>query len=74
VKKGLVATNIHDCTFTSSQVFSWDSVHNRHRSSLVISEGCGTWIVMESILLHNAAKALVYSDHVANVVGDTISD
>lgn len=68
------ATNATDFTFSSNQVFSWDSAAVEHRSSLVLGPGCRTWIVTGNILRHNAGPALVYDPSAGHIVKDNLTD
>lgn len=63
-----------DFTFCANQVFSWDSNHTRHRSSLVLGPGCRTWIVKDNILRHNAGPALVFDPEAGHIVKDNLAD
>ncbi|MCX6359871.1 MAG: right-handed parallel beta-helix repeat-containing protein [Armatimonadetes bacterium] len=70
----MTATNVHDCTFTSNQVFSWDATHVKHLHSLVLGAGCRNWIVKDNILRANEAAALVYPEGQGHIVKDNLTD
>jgi hypothetical protein len=70
----VTARNVVDMTFTSNQVFSWDSAKIRHRSSLVLEKGCRNWIIKENIFRHNVEKSLIYEQDQGHIVRDNIGD
>ena len=45
----VTASNAVSTTFTSNQVFSWNSTDYKHSSSLVIGPACKNWIVKDNI-------------------------
>ncbi len=70
----MTATNVHDCTFTSNQVFSWDATHVKHLHSLVLGAGCRNWIVKDNILRANEGPSLVYAEGNGHIVKDNLAD
>ncbi len=63
-----------DGTFTSNQVFSWDSASILHQHSLVLHRGCAHWIVKDNILRHNVGAAVVFDMADGHIVKDNISE
>jgi len=63
-----------DFTFAANQVFSWDSEHYRHRSSLVLGPGCRSWIVKDNIFRHNAGPGLVFEPAAGHLVKDNLGE
>ncbi len=63
-----------DTTFTSNQVFSWDSASVRHRNSLVIGPGCRNWIVKDNVFRHNTERAIVYDENAQHIVKDNLGE
>jgi hypothetical protein len=61
-----------DTTFTSNQVFSWDSNVIKHKHSLVLGAGCKDWIVKDNIFRHNTGPALVYDANAGHVIKDNV--
>ena len=70
----VTAFNILDTTFTSNQIFSWDSATTRHSSSLVIGPGCRNWIVKDNIFRHNTGKPIVFEENAGHIVKDNMMD
>lgn len=70
----VTAENVHDCTFTSNQVFSWDSDHIKHLSSLVVGSGCDGWIIKDNIFRSNSGPSLVVGQGQGNIVKDNLMD
>lgn len=70
----MTAENVHDCTFTGNQVFSWDTGHVKHLSSLVLGPGCSGWIIKDNIFRGNTGKSLVGADDPGNIVKDNLMD
>lgn len=68
------AYNSIQTTFTSNQVFSWDSANYKHKSSLVIDKGCSKWIVKDNFFYHNTEKPLVYDETAGHIVKDNVMD
>lgn len=68
----IAAYDAVDTTFTSNQVFSWDSDHFRHRAALALGRGCGTWIVRDNILRHHTGPALVFDAGTGHLVKDNL--
>lgn len=68
------AYNACDTTFTSNQVFSWDSATVRHRNSLVLDSGCRNWIVKDNIFRHNTERAVVADANGGHIIKDNLSD
>jgi hypothetical protein len=68
------AYNSIQTTFTSNQVFSWDSANYKHKSSLVIGKGCAKWIVKDNFFYHNTEKPLVYDESAGHIVKDNVMD
>lgn len=68
------ARNVVDMTFTSNQVFSWDSARIKHRSSLVLEKGCRNWIIKDNIFRHNVERSLVCEEDQGHIVRDNNSD
>lgn len=69
-----VAYNAHQTTFTSNQVFSWNSDHHKHKSSLILGAGCVNWIVKDNNFRHNTEKSLVYEESGKHIVADNLMD
>lgn len=67
------AYNAAQITFTSNQVFSWDSQNYKHKSSLIIGKGCSKWIVKDNIFLHNTEKPLVYEKTASHIIRDNMT-
>jgi len=63
-----------DVTFTSNQVFSWDSATTKHRHCLVLGDGCRSWIVKDNILRHSTEKPILYDAAAGHVVKDNLTD
>jgi len=63
-----------DCTFTSNQVFSWNSAAVLHEHSLVLHKGCTHWIVKDNILRHNAGAAIVYDPADGHIIKDNLGE
>lgn len=70
----VTAFNAASTTFTSNQVFSWNSKDYKHASSLVIGPGCKNWMVKDNMFHHNTGKPLVYDEGNGHVVKDNITD
>ncbi len=70
----VIATNATSTTFTSNQVFSWNSALVKHSSSLILGAGCRGWIVKDNIFGNNTGKALVYEEDAGHIVKDNLSD
>lgn len=63
-----------DTTFTSNQVFSWDSATLRHSHSLVLGCGCSGWIVTSNIFRHNTGPAVVWDQKAGHIVKDNLGE
>jgi hypothetical protein len=63
-----------ETTFTSNQVFSWDSATVRHRHSLVLGAGCRNWIVKDNVFRHNVERAIVFDEKAEHIVKDNIGE
>ena len=61
-------------TFTSNQVFSWDSATLKHLHSLVLHKGCRSWIVKDNVFWHNTDAAVVYEADAHHIVKDNVTD
>lgn len=70
----VIAHGACDTTFTSNQVFSWDSAKLRHRNSLVLGEGCQHWIVKDNVFRHNTERAIVADASSGHIIKDNIED
>ena len=70
----VTATNATSTTFTSNQVFSWNSDTVKHSSSLVLGPGCKGWIVKDNIFGNNTGKALIYEETAGHIVKDNLTD
>ena len=68
------AFNAHAFTFCDNQVFSWNSVALKHKSSLELDDKCMHWIIKDNIFRHNVGPALVYSEKGAHIVKDNQTD
>lgn len=68
----VVAVDAVDITFCVNQIFSWDSEHYKHKSGLVVGEGCKSWIIKDNIIRSSTEKPLVYSEDAGHVVKDNI--
>ncbi len=66
------AHNAHATTFTSNQIFSWDSNSVKAKSGLVLVDNCKQWIVKDNIIRHCVEKPLVYGSEDGHVVKDNI--
>ena len=54
------AHNAFDTTFTTNQIFSWNSDATKAKSGVVITDNCRRWIVKDNIIRHCADKPIVY--------------
>ncbi len=63
-----------ETTFCQNQILSWDSSSTRHKTGLVIGEGCVHWIVKDNILRHQTERALVYDENAGHIVKDNLTD
>lgn len=63
-----------DITFTSNQVFSWDSGTVKHRHSLALGKGCRNWIVTNNVFRHNAMGAIVHEADSGHIIKDNLGD
>lgn len=70
----VTAVNASSITFTSNQIFSWNSKDYKHSSSLVIGPACQNWIVKDNMFNHNTGKPLVYEEGQGHIVKDNITD
>lgn len=68
------AYNAHQVTFCANQIFSWDSAHYLHKSSLVVHDGCTKWIIKDNIMQNNSHTALVYNEQDSHIVKDNIME
>lgn len=66
----VIAYDAIDVTFTSNQVFSWDSESTRHRHALELGRGCRSWIVKDNIFRHQTEAAIVRNDDGGHLVKD----
>ncbi len=66
------AFKTHSMTFCSNQIFSWDSDNYKHKSGLIIHDGCTKWIVKDNQFYHNSEKPLVYNTKDKNIIKDNI--
>ncbi|MHB0998333.1 MAG: right-handed parallel beta-helix repeat-containing protein [Armatimonadota bacterium] len=67
------AYNAVQVTFTSNQIFSWDSANYKHKSSLIIGKGCDKWIVKDNMFYHNTEKPLVYEKTASHIIKDNMT-
>lgn len=70
----VAAYGASDITFTSNQIFSWDSNSVKCSSALVLGSGCRTWIVKDNILRHCTAQPIVCDQAAGHIVKDNIMD
>ena len=70
----VIATNATSTTFTSNQVFSWNSDTVKHSSSLILGPGCKGWIVKDNIFGNNTGKALIYEETAGHIVKDNLTE
>ncbi|MHB1457790.1 MAG: right-handed parallel beta-helix repeat-containing protein [Armatimonadota bacterium] len=68
------AYNSVQTTFTSNQVFSWNSADYMHKSGLVMGKGCDKWIVKDNFFYHNTEKPLVYDEKASHIIKDNVMD
>lgn len=68
------AHDAHSFTFTSNQIFSWDSNSVKCKSGLTLGKNCKNWIIKDNIIRHCAAKPLVYNPKDGHIVNDNIVD
>ena len=67
------AHNTHATTFTSNQIFSWDSSSVLAKSGVVFTDECKDWIVKDNIIRHYTEKPLVYNPKDGHIVKDNIT-
>ncbi len=63
-----------DTTFTSNQVFRWDSATVRHRNSPVLGAGCRNWMVKDNVFRQHAERAIVYDEKAGHIVKDNLGE
>lgn len=71
------AVEAHNCggmTFTSNQVFSWDSNSTKMKSGVVFADNCNKWIVKDNIIQHCTDKPLVYDEKDGHIVKDNLTE
>ena len=66
------AHNTYGTTFTTNQIFSWDSNTVKAKSGLVFADECKQWIVKDNIINHCTEKPLVYGRKDGHIVKDNI--
>lgn len=66
------AHNTVATTFTSNQIFSWDSGTVKAKSGVVFTDNCKQWIVKDNIIRHCTEKPLVYGPKDGHIVKDNI--
>lgn len=64
--------NAFATTFTSNQIFSWDSGTVKAKSGVVFTDNCKQWIVRDNIIRHCTEKPLVYGSKDGHIVKDNI--
>ncbi len=64
------AHNAHATTFTSNQIFSWDSNSVKAKSGVVFTDNCKDWIVKDNMIQHCVEKQLVYGTKDGHIVKD----
>jgi hypothetical protein len=66
------AHNTLATTFTSNQIFSWDSNTCKAKSGVVFADNCRQWIVKDNIIRHCTDKPIVYGAEDGHIVKDNI--
>lgn len=72
VHTAVVAYDAVDITFTSNQIFSWDSNGTRHRHALELRRGCRSWIIKNNIFRHQTDAAAILNDGGDHLVKDNL--
>lgn len=67
------AHNTVATTFTSNQIFSWDSSTVLAKSGVVFADNCKDWIVKDNIIRHYTEKPLVYDPKGGHIVKDNMT-
>lgn len=67
------AHNTVATTFTSNQIFSWDSATVKAKSGVVFTDNCKQWIVKDNIIRHYTEKPLVYGLKDGHIVKDNLT-
>lgn len=71
---GVDAVNMVQTTFTANQISCRNIKDCKHKSSLVIGKGCGTWTVKDNFLTDNIEKPIVFDESAGHIIKDNISD
>jgi hypothetical protein len=66
------AHNTFATTFTSNQIFSWDSGACKAKSGVVFTDNCRQWIVKDNIIRHCTEKPIVCGSKNGDIVKDNI--
>ena len=66
------AHNTFATTFTSNQIFSWDSGTCKAKSGVVFADNCRQWIVKDNIIRHCTEQPIVCGSKDGHIVKDNI--
>lgn len=66
------AHNTSATTFTSNQIFSWNSAKVKAKSGLVFTDNCKQWIVKDNLVRHCVEKPLVFGPQDGHIVKDNL--
>ncbi len=66
------AHNTCATTFTSNQIFSWDSNTVKAKSGVVFTDNCKQWIVKDNIIRHCTEKPIHFGAQNGHIVKDNL--